>query len=387
MKRLCFLFCFLSFVCGVSVAQIRMGADKIGEILKQTDGKRVGIIVNHTSLLSGSSVHLLDTLVARGVNIKKIFAPEHGFRGQAAAGEKVDDERDVKTGLPVISLYGKNRKPTAEQLADIDLLIFDIQDVGTRFYTYISTMFYAMKACSEHHKEMLVLDRPNPNDYVDGPIISDSLKSFVGAVSVPVLHGLTVGELACMIRGEKWDGKEDYPLHVIRMSGWKHGDPYSLPVRPSPNLPNDQAVKLYPSLCFFEATNISVGRGTEFPFQVLGYPDKKFGNFTFTPVAMKGFDSNPLQKNKLCYGLDLRHIEVEGGLSLKYLLDFLRIWGDDSFISRVSFFDLLMGCKQTRYDILAGKTEAQIKQRWQPQLAAYKQMRKQYLLYPDDRNL
>lgn len=387
MKRLCFLFCFLSFVCGVSVAQIRMGADKIGEILKQTDGKRVGIIVNHTSLLSGSSVLLLDTLVARGVNIKKIFAPEHGFRGQAAAGEKVDDERDVKTGLPVISLYGKNRKPTAEQLADIDLLIFDIQDVGTRFYTYISTMFYAMKACSEHHKEMLVLDRPNPNDYVDGPIISDSLKSFVGAVSVPVLHGLTVGELACMIRGEKWDGKEDYPLHVIRMSGWKHGDPYSLPVRPSPNLPNDQAVKLYPSLCFFEATNISVGRGTEFPFQVLGYPDKKFGNFTFTPVAMKGFDSNPLQKNKLCYGLDLRHIEVEGGLSLKYLLDFLRIWGDDSFISRVSFFDLLMGCKQTRYDILAGKTEAQIKQRWQPQLAAYKQMRKQYLLYPDDRNL
>ena len=387
MKRFCFLFCFLSFVCGVSVAQIRMGADKIGEILKQTDGKRVGIIVNHTSLLSGSSVLLLDTLVARGVNIKKIFAPEHGFRGQAAAGEKVDDERDVKTGLPVISLYGKNRKPTAEQLADIDLLIFDIQDVGTRFYTYISTMFYAMKACSEHHKEMLVLDRPNPNDYVDGPIISDSLKSFVGAVSVPVLHGLTVGELACMIRGEKWDGKEDYPLHVIRMSGWKHGDPYSLPVRPSPNLPNDQAVKLYPSLCFFEATNISVGRGTEFPFQVLGYPDKKFGNFTFTPVAMKGFDSNPLQKNKLCYGLDLRHIEVEGGLSLKYLLDFLRIWGDDSFISRVSFFDLLMGCKQTRYDILAGKTEAQIKQRWQPQLAAYKQMRKQYLLYPDNRNL
>ena len=387
MKRLCFLSCFLSLVWGISVAQIQMGADKIDEILKQTDGKRVGIIVNHTSLLSGSSVHLLDTLVARGVNIKKIFAPEHGFRGQAAAGEKVDDERDTKTGLPVISLYGKNRKPTPAQLSDVDLLIFDIQDVGTRFYTYISTMFYAMKACSEQHKAMLVLDRPNPNDYVDGPIIADSLKSFVGAVSVPVLHGLTVGELACMIRGERWDGKDDYPLHVIRMSGWKHGDPYSLPVRPSPNLPNDQAVKLYPSLCFFEATNISVGRGTEFPFQVLGYPDKKFGSFTFTPVAMQGFDNNPLQKNKLCYGLDLRRVEVAGGLSLKYLLDFLQIWGDESFISRVSFFDLLMGCKQTRYDILAGKTEAQIKQRWQPQLAAYKQMRKQYLLYPDDRNL
>ena len=285
MKRLCFLSCFLSLVWEISVAQIQMGADKIDEILKQTDGKRVGIIVNHTSLLSGSSVHLLDTLVARGVNIKKIFAPEHGFRGQAAAGEKVDDERDTKTGLPVISLYGKNRKPTPAQLSDVDLLIFDIQDVGTRFYTYISTMFYAMKACSEQHKAMLVLDRPNPNDYVDGPIIADSLKSFVGAVSVPVLHGLTVGELACMIRGERWDGKDDYPLHVIRMSGWKHGDPYSLPVRPSPNLPNDQAVKLYPSLCFFEATNISVGRGTEFPFQVLGYPDKKFGSFTFTPVA------------------------------------------------------------------------------------------------------
>ncbi len=386
MKRLCFLFCALFFVSGV-FARIRVGADKVDEIVACTAGKRIGIIVNHTSLLSGTSVHLLDTLVARGVDIKKVFAPEHGFRGKAGAGEKIDDERDDKTGLRVISLYGKNRKPTPDQLKDIDMLVFDIQDVGTRFYTYISTMFYAMRACSEQNKAMLVLDRPNPNDYIDGPVIADSLKSFVGAVSVPVLHGLTVGELARMIRGEKWDGEADYPLRIIEMSGWKHGDPYSLPVRPSPNLPNDQAVKLYPSLCFFEATNISVGRGTEFPFQVLGYPDKKFGTFTFKPVAMAGFDNNPLQKDKLCYGLDLRNVNVEGGLSLKYFLDFLRVWGDESFISRVSFFDLLMGCKQTRYDISAGKTEAQIKQRWQPQLIAYKEMRKQYLLYPDNRNL
>lgn len=386
MKRLCFLFCFV-FFAATMFARLQVGADKVDEIAALTKGKRVGVIVNHTSLLTGSSVHLLDTLVERNVDVKKVFAPEHGFRGNAGAGEKIDDERDEKTGLPVVSLYGKNRKPTPEQLADIDVLIFDIQDVGTRFYTYISTMFYAMKACSEQGKEMLVLDRPNPNDYIDGPVIEDSLKSFVGAVSVPVLHGLTVGELACMIRGEQWDGKKDYPLHVVRMSGWKHGDPYSLPVRPSPNLPNDQAIKLYPSLCFFEATNVSVGRGTSFPFQVLGYPDKKFGTFTFTPKALPGFDNNPLQKDKLCYGIDLRQAEVQGGLSLKYVLDFYRIWGDKSFISRTSFFDLLMGCKQTRYDILAGKSEAQVKERWQPQLTAYKEMRKKYLLYPDNRNL
>lgn len=360
----------------------RMGADRTDKILEAINGERVGLIVNHTSLLSGSRTHLLDTLVALGVDVRTVFAPEHGFRGTADAGEHVSNERDPKTGIPIISLYGKNYKPTPEQLADIDVLLFDIQDVGTRFYTYISTMFYAMESCRQHSKRMIVLDRPNPNDYIDGPIVEDSLKSFVGIVPIPLLHGLTVCELALMIRGEGWAGGRDIDLTVIPMTGWKHGIPYSLPVKPSPNLPNDKAIKLYPSLCVFEATGVSVGRGTTYPFQVLGYPDPSFGSFSFTPVSLEGFDKNPLQKDRRCYGVDLRSADISDGLTLRYIIDFYRKGGPE-IITSDGGFDRLMGSSSVRLGIMAGLTEEQIRSNWHSDLIAYKKMRSKYLLYPD----
>lgn len=363
------------------------GADQIDKIVSLLKSKRVGLVVNHTSLVGDKQVHLLDTLLSRGVHIVSVFAPEHGFRGNADPGETVMNSRDKRSGLPVISLYGKNKKPTREQLSGIDVMVFDIQDVGARFYTYISTMYYVMQSCAETGVEMVVLDRPNPNDYIDGPIMQDSLRSFVGMLPLPVLHGLTIGELAGMIRGENWGDTYSLKLMVIPVKGWQHGDPYILPVKPSPNLPNSQSVILYPSLCFFEATDVSVGRGTRYPFQVLGYPDKKFGTFSFTPRALPGFDKNPLQKDKTCFGIDLREIEVSGGLSLKYILDFYRIADQGkSFFTRPRFFDMLMGNTQVRMDIIAGKNESQIKGRWADELKEYRQMRKRYLLYPDFRN-
>ena len=365
---------------------VQNGADQIDKIIPLLKSKRVGLVVNHTSLVGAKQIHLLDTLLSRGISVKSVFAPEHGFRGNADAGETVVNSRDVRSGLPVISLYGKNKKPTREQLSGIDVVVFDIQDVGTRFYTYISTMYYVMQACAEFGVEMVVLDRPNPNDYVDGPIMQDSLRSFVGALPLPVLHGLTVGELAQMIRGENWGNTNTLELTVIPVKEWKHGDPYILPVKPSPNLPNSRSVALYPSFCFFEATDVSVGRGTHFPFQVLGYPDKKFGTFSFVPRALPGFDKNPLQKDKRCFGLDLRKTEPVGGLSLKYILDFYQIADcGASFFTRPRFFDMLMGNSQVRKDIIAGKSESQIKQSWSAELQKYRQLRKQYLLYPDSR--
>lgn len=365
---------------------LRTGADQVDKVVRLLKDKKVGLVVNHTSLVGDRQVHLLDTLLKRDVCIVKIFAPEHGFRGNADAGEMVSDMKDARTGLPVVSLYGKNKKPSKEQFAGLDVIVFDIQDVGTRFYTYISTMYYVMQTCTEVGIEMIVLDRPNPNDYVDGPIMQDSLRSFVGALPLPVLHGLTVGELAGMIRGEGWGNTRSLKLTVVPLKGWKHGDAYSLPVKPSPNLPNDRAIALYPSLCFFEGTNISVGRGTSYPFQVIGYPNKIFGDFSFVPQALPGFDKNPLQKNKKCYGVDLRSCDVRGGLSLKYFLDFYRTsrQGKD-FFARPRFFDMLIGNTQVRKDIIAGKDEVQIKKRWDEELMKYRKMRELYLLYPDSR--
>lgn len=363
------------------------GADQIDKIVSLLKSKRVGLVVNHTSLVGDKQTHLLDTLLSRGVHVVSVFAPEHGFRGNADAGEVVMNGRDKQSGLPIISLYGKNKKPAREQLSGIDVIVFDIQDVGARFYTYISTMYYVMQSCAETGVEMVVLDRPNPNDYIDGPIMQDSLRSFVGMLPLPVLHGLTIGELAGMIRGENWGDTHSLKLTVIPVKGWQHGDSYILPVKPSPNLPNSRSITLYPSLCFFEATDISVGRGTRYPFQVLGYPDKKFGTFSFTPRALPGFDKNPLQKDKTCFGIDLREIEVSGGLSLKYILDFYRIADQGkSFFTRPRFFDMLMGNTQVRMDIIAGKNESQIKGRWADELKEYRQMRKRYLLYLDFRN-
>lgn len=365
---------------------LRLGAERMEVVTRLLANKKVGLVVNQTSILESRQMHLLDALLSEGIEVKKVFAPEHGFRGMADAGEEVDDSKDLKTGVPIYSIYGKNKKPTAQQLADLDVLVFDIQDVGARFYTYISTMHYVMEACAENDKALIVLDRPNPNDFVDGPIRKEGLKSFVSLDPIPLLHGLTVGELAQMINGEGWlkSHPDSCQLQVVTMENWKHGEPYWLPVKPSPNLPNDQAIRLYPSLCFFEATNVSVGRGTYSPFQVIGAPDKQYGEFSFTPTSLKGFDTNPLHKDRRCYGVDLREYPFEGGLTLRFFLSFFEKSGKDpSFFSRAHWFDLLAGSKKLRQQILQGMTEEEIRASWQPALDQYKQMRKKYLLYPD----
>ncbi len=369
-----------------SDAPLKLGAERLDVITQLLKDKKVGLVVNQTSILESRQIHLLDALLAEKINVKKVFAPEHGFRGIADAGQKVNDSRDIKTGIPIYSIYGKNKKPTAEQLADLDVVVFDIQDVGARFYTYISTMHYVMEACAENGKMMIVLDRPNPNDFVDGPMREAGLESFVSLDPLPLLHGLTIGELAQMINDEGWlkSNPDSCQLQVVTMENWKHGDPYWLPVKPSPNLPNDQAVRLYPSLCFFEATNVSVGRGTYSPFQVIGAPEKQYGDFSFTPISLKGFDTNPLHKDRICYGVDLREYPFEGGLTLRFFLSFFEKSGKSpQFFSRAHWFDLLAGTKKLRQQILQGLSEDEIRASWQPALEQYKQMRKKYLLYPD----
>ena len=359
---------------------IFVGAEQLGEYLPLLEGKNVALIVNQTSLVGNT--HIVDTLLSRGVKIKKVFAPEHGFRGEADAGEHVQSAVDTKTALPIVSLYGSNKKPTTEQLADVDVVVFDIQDVGARFYTYISTMHYAMEACAENNKAFIVLDRPNPNGhYVDGPILEPKYKSFVGMHPIPVVHGLTVGELALMINGEKWlENGLTSDLKVITVKNYAHNDTYILPVRPSPNLPNQQSIALYPSICFFEGTPVSLGRGTAFPFQAIGYPDPKFGDFTFTPISTPGAKNPPLQ-NQLCYGKDLRKVEVKSGIDLQYLIEFYQKSEDkDKFFT--NFFNLLAGTDELKKQIMAGMSEVEIKQSWQDPLVEYKSMRKKYLLYP-----
>ena len=391
-KILFLLLIFLQLTKIIAVAQgnnnLILGADRIDIIKEILKDKRVGLVVNQTSILSDTQVHLLDTLFVEGINIKKIFAPEHGFRGTLEPGTHVESGLDEKTGIPIVSVYGNNNRPTVAQMSDIDVLVFDIQDVGTRFYTYISTMHYLMEACAEYRKEFVVLDRPNPNDYVDGPMREPGFESFVGLDPIPVLHGLTVGELAQMINGEGWlqSEQKQCKLTIVEMFNWKHGDLYTLPVSPSPNLPNQQAVRLYPSLCFFEGLYVSVGRGTTFPFQVLGCPDTRGGSFTFTPVVMPGFDVNPMHKNTLCYGIDLREYPFEGGLSLQFVLDFFNRLGSDEklFFTRENWFDLLTGSSSMRKQIVMGLSETEIKDSWQPELDQYKKMRKKYLLYTDN---
>ena len=365
-----------------------IGAERFDKLKTLLEDKRIGLVVNQTSILNNEiQTHLLDALLENGFQVKVVFAPEHGFRGIADAGEIVKDSKDIKTGIPIVSIYGKQKAPTAEQIADIDAVVFDIQDVGARFYTYISTMHYVMEACAENDKELIVLDRPNPNDYIDGPIRQPGFRSFVGVDPIPLLHGLTVGELASMINGEGWlkTGENSCKLEVVTMLNWKHGDPYWLPVKPSPNLPNDQAVRLYPSLCFFEATSFSVGRGTYHPFQVIGYPDKKFGDFSFTPTSLPGFDTHPIQKDKVCYGINLQEYPFEGGLTLKFVLYFYDKCGKNAsfFFSRAKWFDLLAGTDQLRKQIIAGMDEEEIRETWKEDLDNYKEMRKKYLLYEE----
>lgn len=384
--RIFLILSILAFTaCPASIfGKVITGAERTEQYLPLLKGKRVGMVVNHTSIVGSKQTHLLDTLLKLNIQVVQVFAPEHGFRGNADAGEEVKDGKDSRTGIPIVSLYGNNKKPTSAQLKNVDVVLFDIQDVGARFYTYISTMFYVMEACAENQKELIVLDRPNPCDYVEGPILKPAYRSFVGMLPIPVLHGCTIGELAQMINGEGWiiTTKNTCPLTVISMKGWKHGQPYILPVKPSPNLPNAQSIRLYASLCPFEATQISVGRGTTFPFQVLGAPDKKYGDFTFTPESLPGFDKNPMHKGILCYGEDLRNVTDVHGFTLRYFLDFYQLSGEgEAFFSRARWFDLLMGTNSVRKAILKGESEHDIRNSWQKELQTYQSMRKKYLLY------
>lgn len=381
------------FICWLAVlqatAQVKNGADRLEELFPLLENKRISLIVNQTSLVQ--NVHLLDTLYNKGVHITQVFAPEHGFRGDADAGEFIKNGKDYRTQVPIISLYGKNKKPQPSQLQQTDIMIFDIQDVGARFYTYISTMFYVMQACAENNKELIILDRPNPCDYVDGPVLDMKYKSFVGILPIPILHGCTIGELAQMINGEGWLGNNlQCPLKVITIEDWKHGQPYSLPVKPSPNLPNDQAIALYPSLCPFEGTSVSVGRGTDFPFQIIGSPTTKNLKFRFMPHPMKGSDKHPLHQDTYCYGLNLSSEKnIPKGFSLQYVIQFYNYFQnltkhtEKEFFTRPHWFDLLMGTNQVRLDILKNKTEEQIRSAWQKKLNQYKEIRKKYLLYED----
>lgn len=361
--------------------QIQMGADQITQYLPLLKEKRVGLVVNQTSMIGKK--HLVDSLLTLGVNLKLIYAPEHGFRGEADAGAHINNETDAKTGLPIFSLHGSTKKPSAEQLQKIDVILFDIQDVGARFYTYISTMHYVMEACAEQGKKVIILDRPNPTGYfVDGPVLDLKLRSFVGMHPIPIVHGLTIGELAKMINGEKWLAKGiTADLTVIPVKNYTHKTRYTLPVKPSPNLPNDLAIQLYPNICLFEGTTVSVGRGTETPFQVIGSPYYTKKGYAFTPVSRPGA-SNPPHLNKVCYGRKLTKQDIQGKFTVKYLLDFYQnATNKETFFN--NFFNTLAGNTQLKDQIIAGKSEIEIRQSWEPALSSYKKMRKTYLLYPD----
>jgi len=363
---------------------LRVGAERIADYDSLLRGKRLGMVVNASSLL-GDTLHLVDYLQKEGYDIKQLFAPEHGIRGKASAGEHIDDGHDAQTGLPIISLYGANKKPKPEQLANVDLLIFDLQDVGTRFYTYISTMHLVMEACREAGVPLIVLDRPNPNGhYVDGPVLDTAtLRSFIGMHPIPIVHGLTVGELAQMIVGEKWIEKsEELSLTVIPCENYTHQTPYVLPVRPSPNLPNTRSIALYPTLCLFEGTALSVGRGTDFPFQVIGHPAYPDTSFQFTPKGREGA-KNPKFEDKTCYGKDLRESPAMGdSLWLGFVLETYRQMPNKNDFFK-GFFDKLAGTTELRKQIENGASEAEIRASWQPALNAYKTMRTKYLLYND----
>lgn len=368
---------------------VTVGAERMELLLPTLQGKRVALMVNQSSLVGSTGTHLVDTLLSQGINIVRLFVPEHGLRGKVDAGKNVRSGVDEKTGLPVVSLYGQRKRPTPEMLADIDLLVFDLQDVGTRFYTYISSMHYLMEACAEEGKTFVVCDRPNPNDFIDGPILEPDCRSFIGVDPLPVAHGMTVGELALMIDGERWlRGGNTCHVKVIPMAGWSHGDPYELPVRPSPNLPNSRSIELYPSLCFFEATIMSVGRGTSKPFQAIGYPDKRFGSIVYTPQIKLGEDSNPRHKGRLCYGTDYTSVSLpKRQIALGPLLDYYR--KADSLglqlINQRQLFDLLAGTKKLRQQLSSGLREEEIRASWQAGLKDFQAKRARYLLYTDYR--
>lgn len=376
-----------SFTSPNKNAQILTGADQLSSYLPMLKGKKVGVMGNQTSIVGASKEHLVDVLLREKVDLKFAFAPEHGFRGDVERGEKFGNDVDSKTGLPLYTLYGGNQKQDSIVNA-IDVMIFDLQDVGARFYTYITSLHRVMELCAKHNKKLIVLDRPNPNgDQVDGPVRhDDKFKSDVSWHKIAMIHGLTIGELAKMINGEKWleNGKQ-CDVTIVPVKGYYHKMMYDLPVIPSPSLPNALSVRLYLSLCLFEGTDISVGRGTDWPFQIIGYTNPVYGSFTFTPGERHGMSKHVEGKGAINYGIDLRSVvPSEHKFTLKYVLDFYKKTPDKStFFARPAFFDKLAGTDQLRLQILAGKSEQEIRASWAADLAAYKVMRKKYLLYPD----
>lgn len=381
--------------------RIKTGAENFEKYLPLLSGKRIGVITNqtgtiikrtyysaevtHGKAMRTDTIHLVDFLLEAKTDVQKIYAPEHGFRGTADAGELIKDGKDTKTGLPIISLYGNNKKPSAAQLDGIDIMVFDLQDVGARFYTYISSLHYVMEACAENNISLIVLDRPNPNGgIVDGPILEKEYTSFVGMHPIPILHGITIGEYAKMINGEKWlKNGIQCELTIISCTNYSRDMPYSLPVKPSPNLPNDQAINLYASLCLFEGTNVSMGRGTDKQFQIYGsphLPKDKFA-FTFTPKPNEGA-KDPVYNGKLCYGEDLSGIETVDKLELKWLIQAYNTTDDKSKFF-IPFFTKLAGTKQLQLQIESGKTEDEIRRSWEKGLIAFRETRKMYLIYPE----
>ena len=374
--------------------KILTGAEQTEKYVALLKGKRVGMVVNPTSIIGSQTA--VDSLLKRGINIVKIFGPEHGFRGDASAGVKIDDDVDTKTGIKAISLYGKHSTPTAEDLADVDVMIFDIQDVGVRFYTYINTLQHVMEACAVNNKKLIILDRPNPNGfYIDGPILDPKFKSGIGVQPIPILHGLTVGEYAQMLNGEGWlKDKLKCKITVVKNANYTHDMPYILPVKPSPNLNTQQAILLYPSTCLFEGTYLNHGRGTQNPFTLLGSPFLKGKyEFSFTPTSIKGMAETPLFQDQVCYGLDLRNYDVSNFrttkvLNISWLIELYNASPnkDNFFNSKMSnqmgSIEKLIGVEDFRKQVIAGKTEQEIRTTWEPGLSKYKEMRKKYLLYP-----
>ena len=369
------------------------GADQTEKYIPYLKNKKVAVLANLTTIIGKK--HLVDSLILRGINIVKVFGPEHGFRGNASAGTGVADEKDPTTGIKIISLYGSKRKPSKADLLDVDVVIFDIQDVGCRFYTYINVLRDVMEACSENNKEVLILDRPNPNGYlVDGPILDMRLKSGIGQFPVPIAHGMTIGEFAQMINGEQWmQNNLKCKLKIIPVKNYKHDMEYILPVNPSPNLNTQQSIMLYPSTCLFEGTFLNHGRGTYFPFTIFGSPNLKDKfSFSFTPVSIKGMSETPLYMNEVCYGIDLRKYDVSQlrkskRINLEWMIDLYNAFPEkEKFFDRtqsnqINNIDVLAGVYDFRNQIISGKTVKQIQDSWEPKLSEYKVMRKKYLLY------
>ena len=374
--------------------EIKTGADQTEKYIPYLKGKRVAILANLTSIIG--KTHLVDSLKSLGINIVKVFGPEHGFRGNASAGMKVADEIDAATGIPVISLYGAKSKPSKEDLANVDIMIYDLQDVGCRFYTNINALARLMDACYENGKELLLLDRPNPNGYlIDGPVLDMKYKSGIGMFPIPMSHGLTVAEFAQMVNGEGWlTNKVKCTIKIIPVANYDHEMPYTLPVKPSPNLNTQQSIMLYPSICMFEGIYLNLGRGTYFPFTVLGSPEFKGKYaFSFTPTGIKGMAETPLFMNQVCYGLDLRNYDINllrksKQINLQWIMELYKAhpykekFFDSKLSKEMGSIEKLIGSGLFRQQIIDGKSEKEIRASWEPGLSEYKVMRKKYLLYP-----